>query len=159
MFDFTGKMLAIGIGATALIDLWIYALNRIFGLPMTNWALAGRWFWHLGQGRIVHDDIAKAVPYRHELALGWLAHYFIGIAYAGLLMLTLPGWAAAPAFLPTWIFGMLTIIPGWFLFQPGMGLGWAACRRPNAWQIRGLNIASHSVFAIGLYVMALWLGR
>jgi hypothetical protein len=37
----------IGIGATLLLDLWGLLLNRIFGLPMANWELVGRWFGHL----------------------------------------------------------------------------------------------------------------
>ena len=66
-------------------------------------------------------------------------------------------WSAAPTFLPAWILGMVTIGAGWFLLQPGMGAGWAAAKRPNALQIRGLNIVAHTVFAAGLYGTALLL--
>jgi hypothetical protein len=38
-----------------------------------------------------------------------------------------------------------------------MGAGWAASLRPNAMQIRALNLVSHTVFAVGLYGMALYL--
>ena len=37
----------IGAGATALIDLWAVLLARGFGQRRPNWALVGRWFWHL----------------------------------------------------------------------------------------------------------------
>ena len=159
MWYFIWTSLFIGVVATVLIDIWVYALNRIFGFPMTNWALAGRWFWHLPSGAIVHDDISKVAPYQHERAVGWICHYAIGVAYAGILISIMPNWLSAPALLPAWIFGMATILPGWFLLQPGMGLGFAASRRPNAWQIRCLNIMSHSVFAMGLYGAALLIRR
>ena len=35
----------IGIGATALLDLWSAALARFAGVPAPNWALVGRWCW------------------------------------------------------------------------------------------------------------------
>jgi len=155
MYSFVWAAFFVGAGATIVIDIWIYALHRAFGSPMTNWSLAGRWFWNLPTGRIFHEDIGRAAPYKHELAVGWSCHYAIGIIYAGIFMLAMPGWLAEPTLFPAWIFGMITILPGWFLLQPGMGIGWAACKRPNSSQMRCLNILSHSVFAIGLYGMAL----
>ena len=44
---------------------------------------------------------------------------------------------------------------GWFILQPGMGMGIAASKKPNANQIRLLNFVSHTLFAIGLYGTAL----
>ena len=68
-----------------------------------------------------------------------------------------PAWTREPTFLPAWILGMVTIGAGWFLLQPGMGAGWAASKRANAWQVRFLNVVSHTVFAAGLYGTALLL--
>jgi hypothetical protein len=50
---------------------------------------------------------------------------------------------------------MVTIGAGWFLMQPGMGAGWAASKRPNAMQVRFLNVVAHTVFALGLWGTAL----
>jgi hypothetical protein len=155
MYDFIRSTLLIGIGATALMDIWALGLKAALAIPLANWALVGRWFWHLGSGKVFHDDIGKARPYAHELALGWFAHYAIGVFYAGILILAVPDWTAAPSFLPAWILGIVTIGAGWFLLQPGMGAGWAASKRSNANQIRLLNFLGHTVFAIGLYGMAL----
>lgn len=144
----------IGVGATALMDGWIVTLHRAFGQPKTNWAFVGRWFWHLRTGTVFHDDIAQATPYAHELAFGWFCHYAIGILYAVILVLIAPNWLVAPALLPAWVFGMVTILPGWFLLHPGMGAGWASSKRVNAAQIRCLGVLNHSVFAVGLYGVA-----
>ncbi len=156
MIDLLWRSLLIGIGATALMDIWAMILNRFFAIPLPNWALVGRWFGHLPGGTVFHDDIGKAAPIPNELALGWFAHYAIGVLYALiLLVLAGPGWRVAPTFIPAWILGIVTIGAGWFLLQPGMGAGWAASKRPNAVQIRCLNFAAHTVFAIGLYGTAL----
>ncbi|MCF3642424.1 DUF2938 domain-containing protein [Rhizobium sp. TRM95111] len=146
----------IGIGATVLIDLWAVLLWRAFGQARPNWAPVGRWFFHLKNGTVFHDDIAAASPYRHELALGWAGHYAVGIVY-GVLLALLVGrdWFATPTFLPAWILGIVTVGAGWFLLQPGLGLGWAASKLPHRNRVRVLNLVSHTVFAIGLYGTAL----
>lgn len=157
MFDIVWKTLAVGIGATALMDLWAIVLNRLLGIGLPNWAMVGRWFAHVPRGTLFHKDIAHAAPVSNELAIGWLAHYGTGIVYAAVLVFVMgTGWLAAPTFLPAFILGMLTIAVGWFLLQPGMGAGWAASRKPNPWQVRLLNLIAHTVFGSGLFATA-WL--
>jgi hypothetical protein len=155
MIDFLWRSVVIGAGATALMDIWAIVLNKAFGLALPNWGMVGRWFGHLPRGTVFHDDIGKAAPVPNEFALGWIAHYAIGILYAAVLIAVAPGWTKAPTFMPAWIIGLVTVGAGWFLLQPGMGAGWAASKRPNAMQIRGLNIVAHTVFALGLYGTAL----
>ncbi|KLK91266.1 membrane protein [Microvirga vignae] len=156
MTDFLYRSLLIGVGATALFDLWGLLLNRIFGFPTANWALVGRWFCHLAGGKVFHQDIAKARAVPFELAAGWMAHYIVGITFAGILLAIAPsGWAAQPTPAPPLIVGVVTVGAGWFLLQPGMGAGIAAAKRPNANQIRALNILGHVVFGFGLYGSAL----
>ena len=150
------KGILIGVGATALSDLWAQALARAPGMPKPNWALVGRWFRHLPKGTVFHDDIAGAAPHAHENALGWAGHYAVGILYGIIFALIVgPGWFAAPRLLPAWIFAILTVAAGWFLLQPGLGLGWAASKTPRPWRTRALNLVSHTVFGLGLYATAL----
>jgi hypothetical protein len=150
------RCVLIGAGATALMDLWALLLNRVAGIPLANWGLVGRWFAHLPSGTVFHEDIAKARPVASEVLIGWVAHYAIGILYAFVLVAVAgTAWLRSPSFMPAFVIGMVTVGAGWFLLQPGMGAGWAASRRPNAGQIRALNIAAHTVFAIGLWGSAL----
>lgn len=150
------KGILIGIGANLLFDLWGLLLARLPGMSRPNWAPVGRWFWHLREGRVFHDDIAKAAPHARENALGWIAHYAVAILYGVVFALIMgPGWFANPTFLPAWIFAIVTVAAGWFLLQPGLGLGWAASKAPNPAKVRVLNLAAHTVFGIGLYVTAL----
>ncbi|KPF71189.1 hypothetical protein IP69_07840 [Bosea sp. AAP35] len=156
MVDFWIRAAILGVGATALLDLWAQLLNRAFGLPLPNWALVGRWFAHLPRGRLLHEDIARSQPVANERAIGWVAHYAVGILFAA-IVLAIWGieWARNPTFLPALIVGLATVGCGWFILQPGMGAGIAASKRTNANTVRLMNIAGHTVFAIGLYGTAL----
>ncbi|CAM5761311.1 DUF2938 domain-containing protein [Bosea minatitlanensis] len=155
MADLIWHAVVIGVGATILFDLWAQFL-RLFGMPKPNWGPPGRWFAHALRGRFLHDDIGKAAPVAGEVALGWLFHYLVGIVFAGVVLAVWGmGWARNPTFLPALIVGLATVGCGWFILQPGMGMGVAAAKKPNAGQIRLFNIVGHTVFAIGLYGTAL----
>lgn len=154
------QSLLIGIGGTLAMDVWALLLAKIFGMSLPNWGLVGRWFTHLAEGRFFHDDIALSSPKPFETFTGWLSHYVIGIFYAMvLIVLAGPEWTAHPTFLPAFLMGMVTIGAGWFILQPGMGGGWAASLHPNPMQVRLLNILAHSVFAGGMYGLALVMAR
>ncbi len=156
MLDLLWRGALIGVGATALIDIWAILLAALFGLPRPNWGMVGRWVWHLRDGKVFHDDIGKAQPYAHELALEWAFHYLVGLVYGVILVLaTGAAWLTAPTFLPAFILGIVTVGAGWFLLAPGMGAGWAASKTPNPTRTRALNLISHTVFAIGLFGTAL----
>lgn len=143
-----------GLVATAAMDLWALVLQRVAGVPPPNWAMVGRWVGHLPAGTVFHDAIGEAAPLPGELPLGWAFHYAVGVLYGvGLAALMGPAWLEAPTFAPAWVFSLLMVGFGWFLLQPGLGLGVAASRTPKPWIVRALNIAAHTVFALGL-----WLG-
>ena len=77
MIDFVYRAVLIGIGATALLDLWVLGLHYVLKTPGANWRPVGRWFCHIAKGMVLHEDIANAKPFRHELAIGWIGHYVI----------------------------------------------------------------------------------
>lgn len=146
----------LGTVATIAMDLWALLLHHAFGQNRPNWAPAGRWFRQVARGRFRHASIAEVEAYSHELTLGWFGHYAVGIVY-GIVFVWLagPDWLAEPSFLPAFIFGIVTVGAGWFIMQPGMGLGIAASKTPNPTKVRLLNLAAHTVFALGLYGAAL----
>ena len=152
MIEFLLRSLAVGIGGTAAMDVWAILLSKLFGLALPNWGMVGRWFAHIPRGTLAHKDISRAQPVANERAIGWFAHYAIGILYAGVLIaIEGPGWSANPTFLPALIIGLVTVGAGWFILQPGMGAGWAASLKLDPWRIRMLNIAAHIAFAVGLF--------
>lgn len=147
--------IVMGLVGTLAMDIWAQVLHRAFGQPLPNWGMVGRWAGHLGT-RVFHDDIGAAAPVAREIALGWAVHYGVGIAYGVIFVLLAgAGWLADPAFVPLWVFSLLTIAAGWFLLQPGMGLGWAASRTASPMKVRAMGLIAHTVFALGMWVGAL----
>lgn len=150
------------LGATALTDLWAGLRRRLFGLPPPDWALVGRWFAHLPRGRLIHRPITGSPALRGERAIGWGAHYAIGVTYAALLpLLWGPGWAQQPSLLPAMVVGLGSVAAPFLLLQPGMGVGLFAHRAPRPWSARAQTLLTHAVFGFGLYLAgsaATWLG-
>lgn len=141
----------VGIGATALMDLWLLLLSRL-GVPTTSFAMVGRWVGHLARGRFAHAAVSKAEPIRFELGLGWLTHYAIGISYAALLVaLQGAAWLAQPTVLPALVFGAVTVAAPWFVMQPATGAGVLALKTPTPLKNCLRSLANHAVFGAGLY--------
>ena len=150
------RTLLMGVLATLSMDILGQILKFGFKIPPANWTLIGRWFATLPRGVFFHADITQSPSLPFETAIGWIAHYAIGIFYAAILLVVMgPDWLQAPTFWPALVIGWVTVGAGWFILQPGMGAGWAASKRANKWQIRGLNILAHTIFALGLYAGAL----
>ncbi|KRD13464.1 hypothetical protein ASE39_18925 [Acidovorax sp. Root267] len=145
----------LGIGATAVMDAWLLLLKRL-GVPTLNFAFIGRWVGHLVRGQIAHAAIAKAAPVRGELAWGWLTHYAVGVAFAGvLLFLQGAAWVHSPTLLPALAVGMGTVAAPLLVMQPAMGSGFAASRTATPLRNCLRSLVNHTVFGFGLYLSAL----
>ena len=148
------RVALIGIGATAVMDIWL-ALLRRFGIRSSSFALVGRWVGHLMQGRFAHADIARAQPIAGELAWGWVTHYAIGIAFAALLVgVVSVAWTTSPKLLPALAVGLITVLAPLCVMQPAMGAGFLASRTPTPLKNCLRSVANHAVFGLGLYVSA-----
>jgi hypothetical protein len=149
---------AIGIGATLVMDLWNLFLRRTFGISSLNYCLLGRWLRHIRDGTLRHTSITAAAPKPFECTVGWIAHYTIGVVFALVFVaLTSDDWLARPALLPAMLYGVATVVFPFFIMQPSFGLGIAASRTPKPTQARLKSLVTHTVFGVGLYVCALGL--
>jgi hypothetical protein len=154
------SVVLIGAGATVVMDLWVVARKRLFGIPAQSYGLVGRWIAGLARGKFRHERIAASPPVRGELALGWIAHYLIGIAFAALLLAVCGlDWARSPTLAPALIVGICTVLAPFLVMQPGMGAGFFASRTPNPRKARVQSLATHAVFGLGLYLAAQGLSR
>jgi hypothetical protein len=145
--------LIIGIGATAMMDLWGIARKSLLGIAPPNYGLVGRWLAHMQHGRFRHESIAASTPMRGEDIIGWTAHYLIGIAFAALLIgIWGPEWIRNPTIFPAIAVGIGTVAAPFFLMQPGMGAGIAASRTPRPAAARLQSLINHTVYGLGLYV-------
>lgn len=153
------RAVAIGIGATAVMDLWLLLLKAL-QVPTLNFALLGRWFGHMLHGRWAHQGIAHAAPVHGEYALGWAAHYATGIAFAALLVCAAGlSWLQAPTLAPALALGITTVIVPLFIMQPAMGAGVASSRTKTPVLNCVKSLANHAVFGLGLYAAALATSR
>ncbi|MGO4716248.1 DUF2938 domain-containing protein [Bradyrhizobium sp. 2TAF24] len=148
--------IAIGAGATAVMDLWALLQRQLLGIPALDYRLVGRWLGHLTKGRLAHEAIGRASPVAGEAALGWAAHYAIGIAFAGVLLAVAGvGWMTRPTLAPALIVGVGSILAPFLIMQPAFGFGIAASKTPSPWGARLRSLITHTVFALGLYLSGL----
>jgi hypothetical protein len=148
----------IGAGATAFLDIVSTVRTRLFGTPQPDYALVGRWLVHVTRGRFFHDAIAKSAPVGGERAIGWIAHYLIGIAFAAMLLLAWPAWPREPALVPALIVGIGSVAAPFLLMQPAMGAGFFASRTPHPNVARRRSLITHLIFGLGLYAAG-WAAR
>lgn len=144
---------AIGVGATMLIDLWAVLRAAWFNVAKPNYGLLGRWVMGLVRGRLRLDPLATTRACPGEMVFGWIAHYVIGIMFATILLASSgPAWLDQPTLAPAMIVGIGTVAAPFLLMQPAMGAGIAASRTRNPWSARLQSVITHSIFGIGLYV-------
>lgn len=160
--DYLLYAVLIGSVATAFMDLCAIARKALLGTPSLDYALLGRWLVYLPRGCFRHDPIAASPRVPGERLIGWTAHYAIGIAFAGLL-LVLWGldWARQPTIGPALIVGIGSVAAPFLLMQPGMGAGIAASRTPRPGAARLRSLVTHGLFGLGLYAggwVTRWLG-
>ena len=153
--EFLTRGVLIGAGAAVLMDAWALFARRAFDIRGLDYAMLGRWIGHFPRRRFFHERIASADRVPGERPLGWVAHYSIGIAFA-FLLLAIWGldWARSPTILPPMLIGLGTVVAPWFILQPGMGAGIAASKTPDPRAARLRNLATHTVYGIGLFVSA-----
>ena len=148
----------VGFIATATLDFWQLTMNATLEVPRTNWALVGRWFARISGGKIVHSSIQNADPALHEGAIGWTAHYAIGVVYAVIYLTVLQAHGMSPDFASAALFGTATVLAPWFILQPGMGLGVLATKAPKPGRARTMALLNHVVFGVGLFLGTITVG-
>jgi hypothetical protein len=148
--------ITVGIGATFLVDFWNVFLKRAFSIRSLNYCLLGRWLRYMPEGIFRHASITDAPQKPFECAVGWMAHYTIGIVLACVFVVFAPAdWFAQPTLVPAMLYGIGTVIFPFFILQPLFGLGIASSKSPNPTQARLKSLMTHTVFGVGLWVCAL----
>ncbi len=137
------------------MDGWNLFLRRAFSVPSLNYCLLGRWILHMPGGMFLHPSIGTAPQKRLECAVGWVAHYTIGVVLAlGFVALAPAGWLARPTLLPALLYGVATVVFPFFVLQPSLGLGIASSKTPKPTKARLKSLGTHAIFGVGLYFCA-----
>lgn len=148
------KIIFIGIGATLILDLWIFVLS-LFNIKSLDYRFVGRWIANFPKGKFFHTNIMTAEPVNGELVIGWSTHYIIGITFAFLLVV-LNGieWIYNPGFYSAVFVGIITAIAPLFIMQPAFGFGIASSKLSNPNLRRFKSLMTHLIYGVGLYITA-----
>jgi hypothetical protein len=147
--------IAVGLGATLVMDLWLLVRKHVLKIPPLNYCFIGRWVLHMPEGIFKHNNIALAPQKPWECTVGRIAHYAIGGMFGlALVLLASPQWLQRPTILPSLLWGVVTVAAPFFVMQPAFGLGIAASKTPNPTQARLHNLLTHTVYGFGLYLSA-----
>ncbi|WP_433847416.1 DUF2938 domain-containing protein [Acinetobacter proteolyticus] len=151
------QILCLGVAATIMMDIWLLLLKRLH-LPSLNFALLGRWVGWMFRGKFIHVSIAQSPAIRREYALGWLAHYSVGILFAfSFVQIVGETWLLQPQFTSAFIFGVITVLIPFFIMQPAMGVGIASAKTAQPLRNCLRSLINHAIFGCGLYLSALLL--
>lgn len=152
---FMVEVLAVGLGATAVMDFWGLVQKYVLKIAPLNYALLGRWLLWMGQGRFRHHAITLSPAIRGEGVVGWLAHYLTGLVFAFIPAgLTGAGWFGQPTLCPALAAGLLTLVVPFCIMQPALGFGFAASKTPRPARARLMSLLAHLMYGAGLYVTA-----
>ena len=147
------RAVAIGLGATLLIDLWALLLRRVLGVRSLDYCLLGRWVLHMPAGTFAHESIVAASKKSHECAVGWTTHYSIGAVFGVVFVsLATETWLARPSLWPALAFGIVTVLVPFLTLQPALGLGVASSKTPHPAGARVKSLMTHAIFGVGLYI-------
>jgi hypothetical protein len=150
-----GSAILLGLGATLTFDLWALVLKHAFRVTPSNICLVGRWLRYMPGGTFKHAHIGSAPPQPAECAVGWIAHYTIGVLFASaFVVLAGVSWLQQPTLIPAVAFGLVTALAPFLVMQPLMGLGLAAAKAPNPTLARFRTLMNHAAFGVGLYLFA-----
>ena len=137
-----------------MMDMWLLLLKRL-NLPSLNFGFLGRWVGWIFRGKFIHASIVQSPAIQREYALGWLAHYSVGILFAfSFVLIVGETWLLHPQFTSAFIFGVITVLIPFFIMQPAMGAGIASTKTAQPLQNCLRSLMNHAIFGCGLYLSA-----
>ncbi len=145
------------IGAGVLGTLVMDALNHLVSqtgfILKTDIRMIGRMSAGWLRGRFRYENPSQIEPHEHELTLGYLAHYAIGLVLAAIFVI---GWdqLIGGTISPVWalVYGFTTTVASEFIVYPSMGLGMCGRRSPEGIKAALSPLANHLFFGIGMAI-------
>ncbi|MEY8869020.1 DUF2938 family protein [Meridianimaribacter flavus] len=149
------KTILVGIAATLFIDFW-KLIAVFFEIQSRGVLFLGRWLIYISNGQFLHDTIIQTPSVENEKIYGLIGHYLIGVIFAFLLPLLYGRkWFSKPTLLPSFIVGIVSLLPAIFIIQPLFGFGIAFSKLPNSSQYLLKVFIIHIVYGFGLYLSAM----
>jgi len=143
--------ICVGICACFVFDICQRLIKYATGIPPSNWALVGRWFWGVVlDRRFIAKGLVSQAPRPFETSLGWAVHYSVAIGYALIFAVLMEFRVFQPSIFDGLIFGIISVVVPWFFFMPALGNGILARHTPNPLLACSLAFVMHSVFGIAI---------
>ncbi|MEP3279963.1 MAG: DUF2938 domain-containing protein [Stappiaceae bacterium] len=154
-FDTAANIVATGIGATLIMDVFAFAQKRLLGIPSLDYRLVGRWLICTMNGQFRHDTILQTPPRPFERSVGWVVHYAIGVIFLiALLAVVGLAWLDEPRLWPALAAGLVSVLAPFAIMQPALGFGFAASKTPSPLLARMKSVVTHLSYGLGLYLTA-----
>lgn len=154
MFMSVGRVLLLGVVATAVMDILVTLARMAHVVTPLPPTLLGRWVASISRGHVRHASIEQAAPVGHELVIALLAHYAVGVVFALLYLLATSRLDMSPRSAGAAItFGLATCVFPWLLMFPAMGFGLFGVRGPPGTPLFLSSLVGHAAYGAGI-----WLG-
>jgi hypothetical protein len=121
--------------------------------------LLGRWIGSMLEGKFVHSTILETPGLPHEMLLGLIAHYLIGITLTALILYPARKLRHAPPSLrQAMVFALGTCVLPYFVMFPAMGFGVFGLKQPEAIVRIVFSTVNHAAFGLGIFLWSNILG-
>jgi hypothetical protein len=145
-------LLLAGVIATVSMDVLSAIAIRLRLIAPLSPSLIGRWFVSVARAHPFHEDIARATPGSHEVAIAIPVHYAIGMFLTALFifMANRIGWPVSVSLALG--FGLCTNVFPWLLMFPAMGYGFFGAHGPEGTRLFVSSLVSHVFFGLGIWI-------
>jgi len=140
-----------GVLGTVAMDLLNLVFARAGLTSRIDVGMIGRMAAGWARGRFRYEHPEEMEKAEHEMGLGLLTHYAIGLVLAFFYVV---GWhflIGGPVS-PAWAlhYGLATTVASWFFVYPSMGFGPLGLRSPEGLKAPLSALANHLFYGIGL---------
>ena len=142
-----------GVLGTLVMDSLNYLFARIGILTKIDIGIIGRMSAGWIRGHFRYHDPDEIEQVTHDVVLGYLTHYVIGIVLAVVYVL---GWdllvGGPTSSIWALTYGVATSVASYFIVFPSMGFGVFGRRSPEGFKNSLSPLANHLFFGIGMAV-------
>ena len=147
-----------GIFSCIILDILGYLL-KLIGIPEPSWGIVGRWtYYMLKSSTFFNPKINEMAPYKYEVILGWVFHYYISICWAVIYYFCFILTDIEMSYFYGFIFGAATTLAPLLIFMPFTGQGVFAKNTDKPIKTSIVFLIRHSIYGMAIYEGFRWFG-
>lgn len=150
-FSLIFEVVAVGIFACIIFDLWQRIFQSLTSIPPSNWSMVGRWFFNLLNRQVLFvSDLNNVPKFKNETIAGWSLYYAIAIGYSSVYIILNKFNFLVVGLIDGMIFGIISVVVPWFFFLPALGNGVLARLTPKPILVCSLALMMHTIFGVSI---------